>query len=145
MKKIIGTIVAFSCLSVFAAKVVTPRSVDGVTVVTAKEAKALQDKGGIIVDVRKRMQYETKRIKGAVNVAYKEKSAKKPDYDASKDKWKFEKIAAHKGNVVIFYCNGVNCWKSYKAAVMASKNGFAKVHWLRTGFPAWEGAGFPTE
>ena len=145
MKKIISVLIAFSCLSVFAEKVQTPASVDGVTVVTAKEAKALQDSGALIVDVRKRMQYETKRIKGAVNVAYKEKSAKVAGFDASKDKFKFEKFADHKTKDVVFYCNGVNCWKSYKAAVVAVKNGFTKIHWLRTGYPSWESAGFPTE
>jgi len=46
---------------------------------------------------------------------------------------------------VIFACNGVECWLSYKAAKVATTKGFQSVYWLRGGLPEWDAAGLPTE
>jgi rhodanese-related sulfurtransferase len=42
-------------------------------------------------------------------------------------------------------CNGAECWYSYKAAAYLIKQGYTRVHWFRTGLPAWKEAGFPIE
>jgi 3-mercaptopyruvate sulfurtransferase SseA len=45
----------------------------------------------------------------------------------------------------VFYCNAGECWKSYKASVMAIKGGHKKVNWFRGGIPEWKAKGLPTE
>ena len=145
MKYIISALFLLLNLNAFSAKVQTPTSLDGATVVTPAEAKKAIDGGATPIDVRKKLEYAEKHIKGAKSLAYKEKSAKKPDYDMGKDKWKFDKIADLKNKPIVIYCNGSTCWKSYKASKMAVKNGFKKVLWLRDGMPAWDKAGLPTE
>ena len=45
---------------------------------------------------------------------------------------------------VIYYCNGPECWKSYKAAQRTVADGrVAQVYWLRGGLPEWERQGLP--
>lgn len=43
----------------------------------------------------------------------------------------------------MFFCNGPECWKSYKAAEQGKKMGFAKVYWLRSGMPEWRAKNLP--
>ena len=50
-----------------------------------------------------------------------------------------------KAKPVIFACNGAECWKSYKAAKVATTKGFKSVYWLRGGLPEWDETGLPTE
>ena len=63
----------------------TPASLAGVKLVTADEAKKLQDSGVPLIDTRVAAEYAEKTIKGAKSVPYKEKSAKEVGFDASKD------------------------------------------------------------
>jgi rhodanese-related sulfurtransferase len=132
-------------VSVFAGKAETPESLAGAKIVTVQEANAAIAAGAVVVDVRKKLEFAEKHIKGAISLAYKEKSAKVADFDMSKDKWKIEKLASHKTTPIIFYCNGKTCWKSYKASKTAVKEGFTNVLWLRNGMPAWKTAGLPSE
>jgi rhodanese-related sulfurtransferase len=46
---------------------------------------------------------------------------------------------------MIFYCNGAECWKSYKSSVVAVKAGYKNVYWLRDGIPEWKAKGLPVE
>ena len=127
------------------AKPETPTSLNGATVVDATQVKKLLSEGAVVVDVRKGLEYAEAHIKGAVSIPYKEKSAKKPDFDASKDKWKTKKLPADKNTKIVLYCNGPTCWKSFKSSKMAVSKGYKNVFWFRTGIPAWKKAGLPTE
>jgi rhodanese-related sulfurtransferase len=146
MKSLFSAFMLISLLTnTYAGKVETPSSLSGAKIVTAAEAKALQDSGALVVDVRKKLEYAEKHIKGAMSLPYKEKSKKVAGFDMGKDRWKIKKIADHKNKDIIFQCNGKTCWKSYKASKTAVKNGFTKVHWFRGGIPEWNKAGYPTE
>lgn len=123
----------------------TPESISGATVVTAEKAKALVDSGTLIVDARVANEYVEEHIKGAVNIPYKEKSAKSVDFDASQDSFDLSKLPADKNTAVIFYCNAGECWKSYKAAKAAVKAGYRNIYWLRGGIPEWKAKGLPVE
>ena len=46
---------------------------------------------------------------------------------------------------VVFFCQGVECWASYNAALRASLIGYTNVHWYRGGLRAWKHAGLPTQ
>ncbi|MHB8535521.1 MAG: rhodanese-like domain-containing protein [Sulfuricaulis sp.] len=123
----------------------TPPSIPGVTVVTAEKAKAMQDKGVLIVDARVANEYVEEHIKGAINVPYKEESAKSVNFDSRKDKFDLSKLPANKNTAIIFYCNAGECWKSYKASTMAVRAGHKNVYWLRGGIPEWKAKGLPVE
>ena len=127
------------------AAALTPDSLPGVTVVTAEKAKAMAESGVLIVDTRVANEYVEQHIKGAVNIPYKEKSAKSVNFNASQDSLDLSKLPADKNTPVIFYCNAGECWKSYKSSVLAVKAGYKKIHWLRGGIPEWKVKGFPVE
>ena len=98
--------------------------------------------GAKLYDVRKKADRVDGFIPGSISLPYKEKSSKKADYDAAKDKWKYNKLPSDKSEILIFQCNGETCWKSYKAAKMALVHKHKKVYWFRTGLPGWKDAGF---
>jgi rhodanese-related sulfurtransferase len=122
-----------------------PTTLAGGTVVSAEQAKALIDKGAPVFDLRTANEYAEGHIKGAKLVAYKEKSAKEAAFDASKDDFDLSKLPADKNATIVLYCNGLDCWKSYKGAVVAIKAGYKKIQWMRGGFPEWKGKGYPVE
>jgi rhodanese-related sulfurtransferase len=123
----------------------TPMTLDGATVVNAEQAKQMLDKGVAVIDTRVANEFAEGHIKGAKNVPYKEKSEKKVGFDASQDSFDLSKLPADKNAPVVFYCNAGDCWKSYKAGVVAIKAGHKKVQWLRGGFPEWKAKGYPVE
>jgi rhodanese-related sulfurtransferase len=123
----------------------TPSTLAGVKVVTADEAKKLQDGGVPLIDTRVAAEYAEKTIKGAKSVPYKEKSAKEAAFDASKDDFDLTKLPADKGAPIVFFCNAGECWKSYKASVVAQKAGYTKINWFRGGMPEWTSKGMPTQ
>lgn len=136
---------ALLLLSAQAGATENPGTLAGGTIVSAAQAKDLVAKGVKIVDVRSGNEYADSHIKGAVLVAYKEKSEKKADFDAAADSFDLSKLPGGKADAMIFYCNGLECWKSYKASVTAIKAGYSKIHWLRGGMPEWKAAGGAVE
>lgn len=130
-------------LSVMAAD--TPASLAGAKVVKADEAKKLADAGAAMIDTRVATENAEKTIKGAKNVVYKEKSAKAADFDVSVDQFDLAKLPADKAAPIVFFCNGPECWKSYKGSTAALKAGYSKVFWFRGGMPEWVAAGLPTQ
>lgn len=45
---------------------------------------------------------------------------------------------------LVFYCQNVQCWRSYNAALRAINLGYTRVYWYRGGIEAWAQAGLPT-
>jgi rhodanese-related sulfurtransferase len=123
----------------------TPMDLAGATMVTAEQAKKLVDGGAPIIDARVANEYVESHIKGAKSVPYKEKSAKDAKFDPKDDSFDLAKLPADKGVAVIFYCNGAECWKGYKAAKTAVDAGYKKVQWFRGGIPEWKAKGYPVE
>jgi len=123
----------------------TPASLKGAEIVDAAKAKALMDGGAKMIDTRVANEYAEAHIKGALSVPYKEKSAKAADFDASQDSFDASKLPTDKNAALIMQCNGAECWKSYKGAVAAIKDGHKKVYWFRGGFPEWKAKGLPVE
>lgn len=123
----------------------TPASLNGAEIVNAAKAKSLMASGATMIDTRVANEYSEAHIKGAINVPYKEKSAKAADFDASLDSFNLAKLPANKSAPIITQCNGAECWKSYKSAATAIKAGYTKVYWFRGGFPEWKAAGFAVE
>jgi rhodanese-related sulfurtransferase len=128
-----------------AAKIDTPNSLEGVTVVDAAKVQELMRAGVVVYDVRVAAEYAEKHIKGAKNLPYREKSAKKADFDKSQDRFALDRLPADKNAALVVYCNSGDCWKSYKAAKLAVEAGHKQVYWFRGGFPEWNGKGLPVE
>ncbi len=134
---------ASAALPAFAAD--TPATLAGVKVVKADEVKKMQDAGTPVIDTRVAAEYAEKTIKGAKSVPYKEKSAKDVGFDASQDQFDLSKLPSDKAASIVFFCNSGECWKSYKASVVAQKAGYSKIFWFRGGMPEWSKAGLPTQ
>ena len=123
----------------------TPATLTGATVVDAGQVRTLMAAGATVIDARVASEYAEGHIKGAESVVYHEKSAKSPDFNATQDEFNVKKLPANKAANVVFYCNGPECWKSYKASSAAIKAGYTGVHWYRAGFPDWKAKGLPVE
>jgi len=144
LSKTLLALTLFTSISL-AATVETPTSLKGAELVDATKAKSLMDSGVKIIDTRVAIEFAEAHIKGAINVPYKEKSAKAIDFDASQDSFDVAKLPADKNAAIIMQCNGPECWKSYKASVAAMKAGYKKIYWFRGGFPEWKAKGYPVE
>lgn len=123
----------------------TPEKLDGVKVVSAEQARDLQAKGAPVIDTRVAAEFAEKAIKGAVSVPYKEKSAKDTTFDKAQDSFDLAKLPGDKSAAVVFYCNAGECWKSYKASVVARDAGYKQIYWFRGGMPEWSSKGLPTQ
>ena len=120
----------------------TPEDVVGVRKVTAKEVTELAKDGVQVVDVRTAAEYDAKHIPAAKLVTYEEYSARIIGADLANDGFDVTKLAGIKK--VVLYCNGPECWKSFKAAKRANASRqFEAVYWFRGGMPEWEKAGLP--
>ncbi|HBH61967.1 MAG TPA: rhodanese [Nitrospiraceae bacterium] len=146
MKKILILLAALSVMLIagHALATDTPTSYEGITVVNADWVK--ENLGKVTVfDARKKGEYVEQHIPGAISAYYNDKSEKKLDFDVSQDEWDIKKYPADKNANIVIYCNGPQCWKSFKTSIMLVKAGYTHVHWLRDGFPGWVDKGYPTE
>ena len=123
----------------------TPRALPGATLVDAKAVGEMQKVGAVFVDTRTEAEYKAGRVPGAMLVPYVEKSHKDPDFNAADDKFDVSKLPPAKDSVLIFACNGAECWKSFKASHAAVKAGYTKVYWFRGGLPEWRAAGLKVD
>ncbi len=120
----------------------TPRALAGVTLVDAPGVAQLIQAGGVhLIDTRNSEEFKMGHLPGAKLVPYVEKSAKDPDFNAKDDQFDLSQLPADKASVLVFSCNGPECWKSFKASHAAIKAGYTRVHWFRNGFPGWRDAG----
>jgi rhodanese-related sulfurtransferase len=120
----------------------TPTTLAGVKVVSAEEARKLQADGALLIDTR---DYAPRTAAGAISVPYKEKSAREEGFDPTGDTFDLGKLPTDKAAPVVFFCNAGECWKSYKASVVALKLGYTQIYWMRGGYPEWAAQGLPTQ
>lgn len=123
----------------------TPRLLEGTQLVTAQEARQLTIRGVPLFDGRTEEEFHTGRPAGAQWLPYVEKSAKETDYDANQDALDVSKLPADKNQELMFSCGGPECWKSYKSARRAIKEGYKKVYWFRGGIKEWQDANLPVD
>jgi rhodanese-related sulfurtransferase len=122
--------------------ILTPAAVPGATIVAADDVSKLIASGVTVVDTRSQKEFEHEHIKGAIHAPYIERSLKERDFDRTVDDYSaITKLA--KDKPVIFLCNGPECWKSYKASLIAAEQGFKTVYWYRNGMPEWREKSMP--
>ncbi|MBI4998535.1 MAG: PhnD/SsuA/transferrin family substrate-binding protein [Rhodocyclales bacterium] len=123
----------------------TPRLLEGTELVSARQAQQLAARGVAFFDGRTEEEYRTGRPAGARWLPYVERSNKETDFDAGKDEFEVGRLPADKGQEVMFSCGGPECWKSYKSARRAMKEGYKKIYWFRGGIKEWQDAGLPID
>lgn len=84
----------------------------------------------MLVDARNPEEYRESHIPGAINIPQR----KFDDFRGL--------LPSDKNMLLIFYCNGIKCGKSKKAAKQAMKLGYANVHVYAEGMPVWEEVGY---
>ena len=133
--KLIRFFSAVLCLFLFGSVVAgaDEKSSDAFKVVTSEELKALIDAKThllLVIDARTPEEYQEVHIKNAINI---------PVQKLEKDK---SLLNAPRGSKLVFYCNGVKCGKSGKAAKIALELGYKDVSVLVEGMPVWEEKGY---
>jgi rhodanese-related sulfurtransferase len=108
--------------------------VAGASTVDAVAAKALFDQEAAFVDLRKDNAWEAGRIPGAIHLDFRNAFSREA-LEAKVDR----------DEPVVFYCSGVHCPRSSKAAGKALEWGYQRVYYFREGFPGWQNAGYPIE
>lgn len=124
--------------------ILTPGSIAGVATVAAAEVQKLATSGAVLVDTRSAKEFDQEHIKGALHAPYLEKSLKEKDFDASLDDYSAI-LKLPKDKSLVLYCNGSECWKSYKASIVLKKHGYTKIYWYRGGMPDWRENKLPVE
>lgn len=109
------------------------QTADGYSLIDTEGLKRMLDTNAVmtVVDARNPEEYQEVHIKGAINVPVKK-------WDASSSK-----LPADKSARIVFYCNGIKCGKSKKAAQKAMGLGYDNVFVYADGMPVWEEKGMP--
>ncbi len=81
----------------------------------------------VIVDARSALEFETLRIKGAVNISVASKKFAE----------NVKALRKTTNKPIVFYCNGRTCYKSYKASKAALKAGVKNVFAYDAGIFEW--------
>ena len=92
---------------------------------------ASKSKNYLVIDARNSEEYEDVHIPDAVNIPEK----KFNDY--------LQLLPANRDVQLVFYCNGVKCGKSKKAAKKAAMLEYRNIFVYSEGMPVWEEYGLP--
>ena len=112
----------------------TEPATNATKIINTEALKAMLDDNRekpLVIDARTPEEYDEVHIKNAVSIP-----AAKLEKDLSL-------LSADKDRKLIFYCNGIKCGKSGKAAKLASKLGYKDILIYAEGMPVWEEKGMP--
>ena len=111
-------------------------SVKGATIIDAKQARALHERGAVFVDTR--ATYFSGRIPGAHFLEW-----------GHTEGWLFNEVSlsrlAPKDAEIVIYSLDNNVKFSVNPAALAVSRGFEKIYILRGGLDEWKAAGYPVE
>ncbi len=103
------------------------------TLLNTEELKKLLDDGTemTVIDARNPEEYQEVHIKGAISIPEKQFSEH------------LDQLPKNKSAKIVFYCNGIKCGKSKKAAQKALDLGYNNILVYTEGMPVWEEKGLP--
>ncbi len=107
---------------------------EGFSVISSEQLKGVLEKkpaGLLLIDARSPQEYQDAHILNAVSIPL---SALEKDSSV---------LNAPKDAQLVFYCNGIKCGKSGKAAQIAQKMGYKDITIYSDGMPVWEEKGYP--
>jgi len=100
--------------------------------VSTEELKKMLDSGDdklLVIDARNPEEYDEVHIRNAINIPVS-KLEKNPAL-----------LPGDKKQSMVFYCNGIKCGKSKKAAQIAASQGYSNLMVYAEGMPVWEEKG----
>jgi len=111
-----------------------PESIQGVTIVTAEQVidMILANPDLIIIDSRKKTEYQKGHIEGAINIL-----------NTRLEQEDLEQIAPDKSTEMLFYCNGIRCIRSSDSIHKVQDWGYTNLIWFRGGWKEWMEKRFP--
>lgn len=128
--KMFRLMVFFFVVLLFSVVPATAKSMKGYKEVNADQLKTMMAAGSpLVVFPLSNIEYKDKHISGSVNIPLHKLKGGLP---------------ADKNRQLVFYCLGVKCTASWRAAEKAVKLGYENVYAFRAGLPAWIEAGYPT-
>lgn len=107
----------------------------GIFPVAAENVPRLMEEGVIILDARRREEYDKARLPGSLNMPYEQRDTVFGDYVS----WLTTDLP------LLIYCSGGACDEALRLAVFFRELGFEHVHILVEGLTGWRGKGFPLE
>ena len=115
-------------------RIVTPVRIEGVTNVDAEGLieKVMNTPELVLIDSRITADRKEGYIEGSICL---------PDIDTTCDS--LEIIAPDRNTPVMFYCNGIKCGRSAKAAQIAIDCGYTDVYLFRKGMEEWQEKQYP--
>lgn len=115
-------------------KPVAPAEISGATNVTAEKLVEMVAATPqlIIIDARRKEEFEKGHIEGAVNLL-----------DTDMTQTKLARHVHRTDTPILFYCNGERCLRSTNAAKLALGWGYRKVYWFRGGWNEWSEKNLP--
>ncbi len=98
--------------------------------IDAQGVKKLLDAGNaLVIFPLTPIEFDHEHIPGSINIPIEFLAGKLP---------------ADRKIPVVFYCIGVKCVYSWRAAEIAADLGYSNAHAFRGGIPEWKAAGYPT-
>jgi rhodanese-related sulfurtransferase len=119
---------------VLASEYTSPAAIDGAVTIDAERLIELVGSRTdmVLIDSRIREDHTDGYIEGSLHLVDRETNC------AS-----LAQVLPDTETPVIFYCNGVSCDRSDKAAVIAVECGYRKVYWFRGGIEEWRTSQYP--
>jgi rhodanese-related sulfurtransferase len=113
---------------------ITPETIDGVTIVDAEGLIEIvtHNPGVVLIDSRIIADRTEGFIEGSVSL---------PDIETDCDS--LASTVPGLVTPVLFYCNGIKCGRSARAANIAIDCGYAKIYWFRNGMEEWQAQEYP--
>lgn len=126
--RVAGALMLAAIVLVAGSVVASPKGYQEIDAVAVKE---MMDQGRVtVVFPLSPIEYDHQHIKGSVNIPLEQLEGRLPD---------------DKTSPLVFYCLGMKCVASWRAAEKAVDLGYQNVYAFRAGLPAWVEAGYPTE
>ena len=111
-----------------------PESINGVTIVDAEGLieKVMSISDLVLIDSRISTDRKHGFIEGSISL---------PDIETTCNT--LAGVVDSKSTPVMFYCNGVKCGRSAKAAQVAVDCKYTNLYWFRTGMEEWKAKDYP--
>lgn len=98
--------------------------------IDAAGVRALMEQGGVeVIFPLSPIEFDNLHIEGSINIPLEKLASRLPE---------------DKSQPLVFYCLGVQCVASWRAAEKAVDLGYQSVYAFREGLPGWVEAGYPT-
>ena len=128
------SLVTMSMAAVGSNALVTPETIDGVTIVDAEGLieTVTHNPGVVLIDSRIIADRMEGFIEGSVSLP-----AIETDCDS------LASAVPELATPLLFYCNGIKCGRSARAANIAIDCSYTNIYWFRNGMEEWQAQEYP--